>query len=212
MLGARTGAQASRYRTLVRAGSPFDHPYGSSHVILLYENEYRTTFSRRLTLREQIRGDYGSSFKTSATIVITLDTDAGTLRFSSWKDSNTSGSFSLDPVSQSLFSPKKSGHIAGVVEDWGVAFEGLPLDAKLFPAVGLYQRDDRLTILQVENPSQNSGWGVHGGSRCYPFRLSFPHRKHNRCFIASSPHSTCTTGQDTNFYLVSCTTASIFTT
>ena len=106
MLGARTGAQASRYRTLVRAGSPFDHPYGSSHVILLYENEYRTTFSRRLTLREQIRGDYGSSFKTSATIVITLDTDAGTLRFSSWKDSNTSGSFSLDPVSQGLFSPK----------------------------------------------------------------------------------------------------------
>ena len=67
-----------------------------------------------------------------------------------------------------MFSPKKSGHIAGVVEDWGVAFEGLPLDAKLFPAVGLYQRDDRLTILQVENPSQNSGWGVHGGSRYYP--------------------------------------------
>ena len=35
--------------------------------------------------------------------------------------------------------------------DWGVAFEGLPLDAKLYPAVGLYQRDDKVTILSVKN-------------------------------------------------------------
>jgi hypothetical protein len=37
------------------------------------------------------------------------------------------------------------------VEDWGVAFEGLPLDSRFYPAVGLYQRDDKVTLLSVEN-------------------------------------------------------------
>ena len=30
----------------------------------------------------------------------------------------------------------------GVVDDWGIAFEGLSLDTKLYPKVGLYQTKD----------------------------------------------------------------------
>lgn len=38
------------------------------------------------------------------------------------------------------------------MEEWGIAFEGLPLDSRLYPAVGLYQRDDRVTLLQSKAP------------------------------------------------------------
>lgn len=84
---------------------------------------------------------------------MTLDSDAGTLSFSTWTDGSSSSSFSLDPLLQNLLSPKRSGQVVGTVEDWGVAFEGLPLDSRLYPAVGLYQRDDRVTLLHVENSS-----------------------------------------------------------
>ena len=49
--------------------------------------------------------------------------------------------------------------VSGYVEDWDVAFEGLPLDVKLYPAIGLYQRDDKVTLLKV-NSAQN-GSCVH---------------------------------------------------
>jgi SPRY domain/UBA/TS-N domain len=69
-------------------------------------------------------------------------------------------------------SPRRSGQIGGTVEDWGVAFEGLPLDAKLYPAVGLYQRDDRVTLLSVEAPgvqgSVNGMTEVSGGECYFP--------------------------------------------
>ena len=107
--------------------------------------------------RRKIRGDYGSTFRTGSTIIVTLDTDAGTLSFSSWKDSSSSGSYSIDQVVQNLSSPRRQGQSGGVVEDWGVAFEGLPLDSKLFPAVGLYQRDDRVTLLAVETSQEGQG-------------------------------------------------------
>ena len=63
------------------------------------------------------------------------------------------------------------------MEDWGVAFEGLPLDAKLYPAIALYQRDDRVTLLTVESPTTSRA--VHGssdivGGRCYYPLLSAP--------------------------------------
>eukprot|EP00934_Nitzschia_sp_Nitz4_P003657 Nitzschia sp. Nitz4//scaffold7_size249615//147593//154025//NITZ4_001184-RA/size249615-processed-gene-0.359-mRNA-1//-1//CDS//3329558463//3647//frame0 len=108
--------------------------------------------------RRKIRGDYGATFRTGSTIIVTLDTDAGTLSFSSWKDHSSSSSFSLDPSVQGLSSPRRQGHASGTTEDWGVAFEGLPLDSKLFPAVGLYGRDDRVTLLTVES-------GLSSGSR-----------------------------------------------
>jgi hypothetical protein len=102
----------------------------------------------------QIRGDYGATFRTGSTIIVTLDTDAGTLSFSTWKDTNGSGS---DALVQNLLSPRRQGHVGGTIEDWGVAFEGLPLDSRLYPAVGLYQRDDRVTLLTVERSSRVSG-------------------------------------------------------
>jgi UBA/TS-N domain len=120
----------------------------------------------------QIRGDYGATFRTGSTIIVTLDTDAGTLSFSSWKDNNSSGSFSLDPLLQNQSATRRHGNIGGTVEDWGVAFEGLPLDSRLYPAVGLYQRDDRVTLLTVENNSRNTGRDgsleISGGLCYYP--------------------------------------------
>jgi hypothetical protein len=71
---------------------------------------------------------------------------------------------------QNLLSPRRQGHVGGTIEDWGVAFEGLPLDSRLYPAVGLYQRDDRVTLLTVERSSRVSSRiaslsGV--GGECY---------------------------------------------
>ena len=85
---------------------------------------------------------------------MSLDTNAGTLSFgllstSSNQTKSTTPSdkvFSLGsrgtPISSSSF------------VDWGVAFEGLPLDAKLYPAVGLYQRDDKVTLLSVKKEEE----------------------------------------------------------
>lgn len=94
---------------------------------------------------------------------MTLDTDTGTLSFSTWKDSSSTNSFSLVSSSQGFSSPRRSGQVHGTVEDWGVAFEGLPLDSKLYPAVGLYQRDDKVTLLSVENGSGSAVGEVESG-------------------------------------------------
>lgn len=123
----------------------------------------------------KIRGDYGSTFRTGSTIVVTLDTDAGTLSFGSWKDSSSSStSFSLDPSLQSGSSPTRRLAGGGTLEDWGVAFEGLPLDSRLYPAVGLYQRDDRVSLLNVESLGRTAGRDgmldsdISGGLCYYP--------------------------------------------
>ena len=128
--------------------------------------------------RRKIKGDYGATFRTGSTIIITLDTDAGTISYSMWKDSSgLPSTFSFDPL---LNSPRRQGQsLSGTVEEWGVAFEGLPLDAKLFPAVGLYQRDDRVTMLHVESCTRSlSRDGILdevlvGGSCYYPLHLHF---------------------------------------
>jgi hypothetical protein len=106
--------------------------------------------------RNKIRGDYGSVLRTGAVIVATLDTDLGTLSFGLWKDVNTDSDSAPGPMSPSLASlssPRRGSAVGNgsgsMIEDWGVAFEGLPLDAKLYPAVGLYQRDDRATLYTI---------------------------------------------------------------
>jgi UBA/TS-N domain len=71
---------------------------------------------------------------------------------------------------QNQASTRRQGQIGGTVEDWGIAFEGLPLDSRLYPAVGLYQRDDRVTLLTVESSSRSAGrdGGVEiSGGFCY---------------------------------------------
>ncbi|VEU40597.1 unnamed protein product [Pseudo-nitzschia multistriata] len=100
--------------------------------------------------RRKVRGDYGATFRTGSTIIVTLDTDAGTIAYSSWKDNSSTSSYSIDQMVQNISSPRRHGQGVGMVEDWGIAFEGLPLNAKLYPAVGLYQRDDKVTFLSVE--------------------------------------------------------------
>ena len=107
--------------------------------------------------RRKVRGDYGGTFRTGSVIIVTLDTDAGTLSFSTWKDTgSTPSSYALDPIMPTISSPRRGGSV-GSVEDWGVAFEGLPLDARLYPAVGLYQRDDRVTLLPVDSGKSRTG-------------------------------------------------------
>ncbi len=80
--------------------------------------------------RAKIRSDYGASFRTGTTVIATLDTCVGSLKFGIIRDSSSS---------------------VPVFEDWGVAFEGLPLNARLHPAVGLYQRDDCVTLKNIES-------------------------------------------------------------
>jgi len=72
--------------------------------------------------------------------------------------------------SQGLASPKHQSQVGGTIEDWGVAFEGLPLDSRLYPAVGLYQRDDRVTLLTVESGNRLFGDEITG--ECYFPRLN----------------------------------------
>ena len=111
--------------------------------------------------RNKIRSDYGSTFRSGATIVVTLDTNVGTLRFGLWKESSESSSGPLSPSQGTapLTSPRMGATPASggsMIEDWGIAFEGLPLDVKLYPAVGLYQRDDKATLFAVSNPTSSS--------------------------------------------------------
>jgi len=128
--------------------------------------------------RRKVRGDYGGTFRTGAIIIVTLDTDTGTLSFGVWNDNKndrgkkeSSGSeqmMSLTSPAASRSQKQRGGHL----EDWGVAFEGLPLDVKLYPAVGLYQRDDRITILSVEKqldgyPSLGELDGLSCVGHCY---------------------------------------------
>eukprot|EP00956_Cyclotella_meneghiniana_P006243 scaffold8150_cov69-Cyclotella_meneghiniana.AAC.4 len=108
--------------------------------------------------RNKIRGDYGSVLRTGAVIVATLDTDLGTLSYGLWKDTQVDQESSTNPMSPSfgsLASPPRGAAIGrgSMIEDWGIAFEGLPLDAKLYPAVGLYQRDDRATLYSITSSS-----------------------------------------------------------
>jgi len=113
--------------------------------------------------RRKIRGDYGGTLRSGAVVIVTLDTDAGTLAFGVWNDpTNTSNDRSPSTDRMSLTSPGRSAgwkQSIGSVDDWGIAFEGLPLDTKLYPAVGLYQRDDRVTFLGVGSKAQSTVGG-----------------------------------------------------
>lgn len=124
--------------------------------------------------RRKIRGDYGATFRTGSTIIVTLDTDAGTIAYSLWNDNTSASSYSVDQVVQNISSPRRQGQGFSTIEDWGVAFEGLPLDSKLYPAVGLYQRDDKVTLLPVETAGNargraGSGTNLNEGLCYYPY-------------------------------------------
>ncbi len=108
--------------------------------------------------RRKVRSDYGNTFRTGATVVVTLDTDAGTLRFGILhKSHHSSPSKNSSPfeIDRSPFNDGRLDDSSGYIEDWGIAFEGLPVDTKLFPAVGLYQRDDKVTLLSVSTESND---------------------------------------------------------
>ena len=70
--------------------------------------------------RRKIRTDYGNAFRSGLIIVVTLDTDVGNIRFGVWDKL----------IGSDLESPDS-------YSDWGIAFEGLPLDSEFYPAVRL---------------------------------------------------------------------------
>ncbi|RHZ03606.1 hypothetical protein DYB37_012503 [Aphanomyces astaci] len=69
--------------------------------------------------RSKVRGDYGDGFSTGSTVRIRLNTDTGALSFGLLDDDS----------------------------DWGTAFDGLTQYGALYPAIGLYQRDDQVTLV-----------------------------------------------------------------
>jgi hypothetical protein len=80
-------------------------------------------------------------------------------------------------ASHAALSPKGELNFTGFLEDWGIAFEGLPLDSRLFPAIGLYQRDDRVSLLSVVESSSGSASGfgtlsqTTAGEQLYPIAV-----------------------------------------
>lgn len=116
--------------------------------------------------RNKIRSDYGAMVRTGSVIVATLDTNVGTLSYGLWKDaspdgegSGAAGAMSPSQIITSMTSPRRGIPNAGsaFIEDWGVAFEGIPSDVKLYPAVGLYQRDDRATLYTISSNTSEKG-------------------------------------------------------
>lgn len=113
--------------------------------------------------RNKLRGDYGSVLRTGAIVVATLDTDVGTLSYGLWKDTQDSETTVglMSPSLASMSSPRRGSGMGNgngsMIEDWGIAFEGIPLDVKLYPAVGLYQRDDRATLYTITSSSASAG-------------------------------------------------------
>ncbi len=90
--------------------------------------------------RSKVRGDYGAIFRTGAVVVITLDTNAGTLSFGLWKERSSAPDATHEPLltQPRIGSPRQiplQGQAGGgpCIEEWGIAFEGLPLDVKLYP-------------------------------------------------------------------------------
>ncbi|TYZ67026.1 hypothetical protein PybrP1_011696 [[Pythium] brassicae (nom. inval.)] len=94
--------------------------------------------------RSKVRGDYGDGFSTGSVVRVRLNTDSGAL------------SFGVDD------------------SDWGIAFDGLTQHGTLYPAIGLYQRDDQVTILPVASsddfPYAAAGAGDMKGAK----RMAIP--------------------------------------
>lgn len=90
--------------------------------------------------KKKVNDEYGEKFGTDSIVVLTLDTSAGTLSYGTLTNSEQ---LKDEEIVSALQEDDN-------VEDWGIAFERLPLDTELFPVVSLYQRDDMVTMLDVE--------------------------------------------------------------
>ncbi|KAG7389554.1 RING finger and SPRY domain-containing protein 1 [Phytophthora pseudosyringae] len=94
--------------------------------------------------RSKVRGDYGDGFTTGSVVRVRLNTDSGALSF-------------------------------GVGDsDWGIAFDGLTQHGTLYPAIGLYQRDDQVTILPVQPTVDTSFAASLGGEAMEPKGVAIP--------------------------------------
>ncbi|RHY28374.1 hypothetical protein DYB32_006025 [Aphanomyces invadans] len=112
--------------------------------------------------RSKVRGDYGDGFSTGSTVRVRLNTDTGALSFGLLDDDS----------------------------DWGTAFDGLTQYGALYPAIGLYQRDDQVTLVHTHNFS---------GSMPIPKALSPTHLSPRRAVHGSeSPFPTQSFAMDTD--------------
>ncbi len=95
--------------------------------------------------RSKVRSNLGGGFMTGNVVLLTLDTDRGTLTYTS----QGSGS----GVREQHYSNHSSNN------EWQVVFNDLPTKETLFPAIGLYQLNDEVTISPVD-PLLGSIFGV----------------------------------------------------
>ncbi|KAE9153467.1 hypothetical protein PF006_g2417 [Phytophthora fragariae] len=94
--------------------------------------------------RSKVRGDYGDGFTTGSVVRVRLNTDSGALSF-------------------------------GVGDsDWGIAFDGLTQHGTLYPAIGLYQRDDQVTILPVQPTADTNFAASSSGEMMEPKGVVIP--------------------------------------
>lgn len=91
-----------------------------------------------------------------------------------------------------------------LIEDWGIAFEGLPLDVKLYPAVGMYQRDDRVTLCTISQSaggaSSSNGPLISSGDIYHPSSIRGEENEHLSRVRSCSDGVSFATGQYTSFH------------
>lgn len=118
--------------------------------------------------RSKQRGGYGNEFRTGSVLRITLDTNSGTL---SYGNANTGAA-------------------------WGVAFRDMTSTTTLYPAVGMYQRNDEVKITYVPpdadgGDSDDAAWAQElsraaawnrAASCPPPLLLSYAQMLLKRCF------------------------------
>ena len=119
------------------------------------------------------------------------------MSFGLWKD-GTSASEAVTPGPLSLTSPRRGSAGGGpTIEDWGIAFEGLPLDVKLYPAVGLYQRDDHATLFTVSSTAAQTSSipsSISSGDIYFPSLTKEDDDHHRLSFVRSWNQALCSDG------------------
>ena len=111
---------------------------------------------------QKVRAGYGQTVTTGMTILVTLDTNRGTLSF---------------------------GLQGGGGGDWGVAFQNVQARDDLYPAVALYQKDDEARIAAVKPRVEVSSDG--DGERMAAERLQWEAGRAPVPFLAVGATSAC---------------------
>ncbi len=89
--------------------------------------------------RSKVRSNCGKGFSTNSVVLLTLDTDRGVLTYTSHGSGIGGSNHAMNEQQQS-----STNH-----NEWQVVVDDLPTNETLFPAIGLYQLNDEVTISHV---------------------------------------------------------------